>query len=75
MARAYIPVDVDRRVRAAANNRCGYCLSPQHLVMAATRYDPNAYLIVDVDTKAMTHRLVNLGLVDWNTHFSKPFVG
>jgi hypothetical protein len=34
MARAYIPLEVDRRVRAAARNRCGYCLSPQHLVMA-----------------------------------------
>lgn len=29
-----IPADVERRVRAAARNRCGYCLSPQHLVMA-----------------------------------------
>lgn len=34
MARAYIPVEIERRVRAAAHNRCGYCLSPQHLVMA-----------------------------------------
>lgn len=34
MAGAYIPVDVERRVRSAAQNRCGYCLSPQHLVMA-----------------------------------------
>src|SRR5262245_48938703 len=34
MARRYIPVEVERRVRAAARNRCGYCLSPQHLVMA-----------------------------------------
>lgn len=34
MARAYIPTEVDRRVRVAAQNRCGYCLSPQHLVMA-----------------------------------------
>jgi 5-methylcytosine-specific restriction endonuclease McrA len=34
MARTYIPVEVERRVRAAARNRCGYCLSPQHLVMA-----------------------------------------
>lgn len=32
--RRAIPANVDRRVRAAANNRCGYCLSPQHLVMA-----------------------------------------
>jgi predicted MPP superfamily phosphohydrolase len=51
----------------------GRSYGPQHLVMAATRYDPNAYLIVDVDTKAMTHQLVNLNLVDWNTHFSKPY--
>jgi hypothetical protein len=34
MAVFYIPVDVARRVREAARHRCGYCLSPQHLVMA-----------------------------------------
>jgi hypothetical protein len=51
----------------------GRSFGPQHQVIAATRYDPNAYLIVDVDPKAMTHRLTNLDLVDWNTHFSKPF--
>lgn len=34
MARPYIPVDVERRVRMTAKNRCGYCLSPQYLVMA-----------------------------------------
>jgi hypothetical protein len=34
MPEFYIPVDVERRVREAARNRCGYCLSPQHLVMA-----------------------------------------
>lgn len=33
MARVYIPADVERRVRQAARNRCGFCLSPQHLVM------------------------------------------
>jgi hypothetical protein len=41
--------------------------------MAATRYDPNAYLIVEVDARAGTHRLLNLDLVDWNTHFSQPY--
>ena len=35
MVRVYIPVEVERRVRAAARDRCGYCLSPQHLVLAA----------------------------------------
>lgn len=34
MNRPYIPDDVADRVREAAQNRCGYCLSPQHLVMA-----------------------------------------
>jgi hypothetical protein len=34
MGRSYISVELDRRVRESAKNRCGYCLSPQHLVMA-----------------------------------------
>jgi HNH endonuclease len=34
MARAFISAAIERRVRAIAGNRCGYCLSPQHLVMA-----------------------------------------
>jgi hypothetical protein len=34
MPRVYIPAEIERRVRAAARDRCGYCLSPQHLVMA-----------------------------------------
>src|SRR5438309_343779 len=33
MVRVYVPVDLARRVRAAGQNRCGYCLSPQHLVL------------------------------------------
>ncbi len=34
MIRPYISKNAERRVRAEAQNRCGYCLSPQHLVMA-----------------------------------------
>ncbi len=34
MARLRVPISIDRRVRQAARQRCGYCLSPQHLVMA-----------------------------------------
>jgi hypothetical protein len=30
----HIPDDIAQRVRKDARNRCGYCLSPQHLVMA-----------------------------------------
>src|SRR5690348_12967884 len=29
-----VPAVIAQRVRAAAGNRCGYCLSPQRLVMA-----------------------------------------
>lgn len=53
----------------------GRSFGPQHLVIAATRYDPNAYLIVEADTKAVRHELLNLGLVDWNTHYSKLYKG
>lgn len=34
MDRPSIPLAVEHRVRAAARHRCGYCLSPQYLVMA-----------------------------------------
>lgn len=34
MTRRSISAAVDKRVREAAQYRCGYCLSPQHLVMA-----------------------------------------
>ena len=34
MVRAYIAPEVEQRIRQTAQNRCGYCLSPQHLVMA-----------------------------------------
>jgi hypothetical protein len=47
---------------------------PPHLVIAATRYDADAYLIVEIDTKAGSHRLLNLDLIEWNTHFSHPYV-
>jgi hypothetical protein len=33
LVRVYVPVELARRVRQAARNRCGYCLSPQHLVL------------------------------------------
>lgn len=51
----------------------GRSYGPQHLVMAATRYDQDAYLIVEANTKTVSHRLLNLDLVDWNTHFSAPY--
>lgn len=37
--RKRIPIAVVRRVRAAAGEQCGYCLSPQRLVMARHEID------------------------------------
>ncbi len=34
MPRDPIPREIERRVRETAHDRCGYCLSPQRLVMA-----------------------------------------
>jgi hypothetical protein len=47
---------------------------PQHYVMAATRYDPNAYMLMEVDTKHGTWRFMNESLVEWSTHYSKPYI-
>ena len=44
----------------------------EYLVMAATRYDPDAYLIVEADLGAVRHQLLNIDRVEWNTHFSAP---
>jgi hypothetical protein len=51
----------------------GRTYGPEHIVMSATRFDADAYLIVEVDTKTQSHRLLNLPMVEWDTHFSKPF--
>ena len=51
----------------------GRSYGPPHLVIAATRYDANAYLIVEADPAKAEHRLLNIDLVDWNTHFSSPW--
>ena len=45
----------------------------QHYVCASTRYDEDAYMIVDVDTRRGTHRIANLDRVDWATHYSRPY--
>src|SRR5262245_17759932 len=51
----------------------GRSYGPRHLVMAATRYSPNAYLVVEANTKTVTHKLLNIDVVDWNTHYSAPY--
>jgi predicted MPP superfamily phosphohydrolase len=46
---------------------------PQHYGMAATRYDPNAYMLVEIESRSGAWRFMNADLVDWSTHYSKPY--
>ena len=46
---------------------------PQHYVMAATRYDPNAYMLLEIDPGPGSWRFLNANLVEWSTHYSKPY--
>ena len=46
---------------------------PQHYVMAATRYDPNAYMLMEIDSASGAWRFMNADLVEWSTHFSRPY--
>jgi hypothetical protein len=48
---------------------------PQHYTIASTRYDENAYMLMEVDTKHGTWKFVNAELVNWSTHYSKPYHG
>ena len=51
-----------------------HTFGPQHYVMAATRYDPNAYMLMEADNRTQTVRFLNASLVEWSTHFSAPYV-
>jgi hypothetical protein len=51
----------------------GMKYGPRHITMSATRYDPNAYMLMEVDSKAGTWRFMNEALVEWSTHYSKPY--
>ena len=46
---------------------------PEHIVMAATRYDQNAVMLLEIDSATGGYRWVNQDLVEWNTHYAKPY--
>jgi hypothetical protein len=46
---------------------------PQHYAIAATRYDENAYMLMEVDTRKISWKFLNADLVEWSTHYSKPY--
>ena len=46
---------------------------PQHTVMASTRYDKNAFMLFDADSKAGTIRWIDNDRPEWSTHYAKPY--
>lgn len=46
---------------------------PQHTVTAATRYDPNAFMLFRADARKGTIQWLDEKRVDWSTHFAKPY--
>jgi predicted phosphodiesterase len=52
---------------------CQRTYGPQHIVMAATRYDPNALMLLEIDSQTGAYRWLNRDLVEWQTHFAKPY--
>lgn len=50
-----------------------HTFGPQHYVSASTRYDANAYMLFEADNRRQTLRWMNADLVEWATHFSKPY--
>jgi len=47
----------------------------QHYVMAATRYDASAYVLIEIDRQSQTCRFINAPLVECSTDFSRPYRG
>ncbi len=50
-----------------------HTFGPQHYAIAATRYDENAYMLMEVDTRRGSWRFLNEDLVEWHTHYSQPY--
>ncbi|HBY62410.1 MAG TPA: metallophosphoesterase [Solibacterales bacterium] len=51
----------------------GRSYGPLHTVIAATRFDQDAYLIVECHPRKAAHKFLNIDRVDWNTHYSEPW--
>lgn len=48
---------------------------PQHYTVASTRYDEDAYMLVEVDTKTGNWKILNHDLLEWATRYSQPYKG
>lgn len=46
---------------------------PQHTVTAATRYDPNAFMLFRADAKSNRVEWLDEKRAEWSTHFATPY--
>jgi hypothetical protein len=46
---------------------------PRHIVTAATRYDPNSWMVFKADAKSGKIEWLDQRRVEWSTHFAKPY--
>ena len=48
---------------------------PPSMLAASTRYDPNAFLVIELDRKAGSLRILNWDRLEWYSHFAAPYAG
>ena len=46
---------------------------PQHTVMGATRYDQNAFMLMEANPRQGTVRWVDAARPEWSTHYTAPY--
>ena len=46
---------------------------PHHIVMAATRYDPNAFMLLEADPHTAQVRWLDQDRPHWSTHYATPY--
>ncbi len=51
----------------------GNTYGPPHMVVASTRYDPQSFLIFEIDTHLDTWRILNWEHLHWGTHYTAPW--
>ncbi len=46
---------------------------PQHTVMGSTRYDQNAFMLMEADPKQGTVKWMDAARPEWSTHYTAPY--
>jgi hypothetical protein len=46
---------------------------PRHIVMASTRYDQNAFMFFDADSRTGKIEWLDADRPEWSTHYAKPY--